>query len=105
MKTAVIKSGGKQYFVEEGKTVKVDKLSAEEGKKVTFKEVLLTTADKTTDVGAPLLKGATVEGEVVSQARYPKITGVKMKAKKRYKKYFGHKQHYTEVKITKIANK
>ncbi|MEX1112589.1 MAG: 50S ribosomal protein L21 [Candidatus Andersenbacteria bacterium] len=105
MKTAVIKSGGKQYLVEEGKTVKVDKLTAEEGKKITFEEVLLTVTDKTATVGVPLVKGATVEAEVVVQGRHLKVTGVKMKAKKRHKKYFGHKQHYTEVKITKIAIK
>jgi large subunit ribosomal protein L21 len=105
MKTAVIKTGGKQYVVQEGELVKVDRLHAEEGKTVTFDEVLLAATDKTTAIGTPLVKGATVRAEVVSHARHPKVVGVKMKAKKRYRRYFGHKQPYTEVKITKIATK
>ena len=102
MNKAVLKTGGKQYLVTEGEVIKVEKLLEEAGKKVKFSEVLLTSDDKNTVVGTPFVKGATVEGEVVTHARHNKIFGVKMKAKKRNKKLFGHKQHYTEVKITSI---
>lgn len=105
MKTAVIKTGGKQYLVEEGDKVKVEKLPVAEGKKTTFKEVLLTATDKTTKIGTPLVKGATVEAKVVKHGRLKKVFGVKMKAKKRSRKLFGHKQHYTEIAITSIKTR
>ena len=103
MKHAVIKTGGKQYLVAEGSKIKVEKLPAEEGKKITFSEVLMTVTDKTLSLGNPLINRAKVEAKVLRQARHPKVVGVKMKAKKRLKKYFGHKQPFTEVEITKIA--
>lgn len=105
MSLAIIQSGGKQYVVTEGAKVKVDKMPAEEGSKVVFSEVLLTNNGSATAVGTPLVKGAKVEGKVLRQARYPKIFGAKVKGKKRYKKYFGHKQAYTEVEIAKITAK
>lgn len=102
MKSAVIKTGGKQYLVEEGTTLKIEKITAPEGKSTTFDQVLLTATDKTTKLGNPLVKGAQVQAQIVRHGRAPKVTGVKMKAKKRHKKYFGHKQHFTEIKVTKI---
>lgn len=83
----------------------MDKLEAEEGKKVSFKEVLLVEDDGQVNLGMPTVKGAAVEGKVLKQARHDKVTGVKFKAKKRYMRYFGHKQHYTEVEITAIKTK
>ena len=103
MSHAVIQSGSKQYLVTDGAKIRVEKLPAEEGKKVTFKEVLLTEEKGKVVVGTPLVKGVVVEGTVVKQARHPKVTGVKMKAKKRNRKLYGHKQPYTEVEITKIG--
>lgn len=105
MKRAVFQNGSHQYLVEEGQTVKIEKINAEEGKKVTFDQVLLAATDKTTKVGQPLLEGAKVEAEVLEQARHAKVTGVKMKSKKRNRRYFGHKQPYTAVKITKITTR
>jgi large subunit ribosomal protein L21 len=105
MKTAVIQTGGKQYLIQEGNLVKVEKIAKKEGEKITFDKVLLTSIGKTTKVGDPLVKGAKVEAEITKQARHKKVIGVKMKSKKRNKKYFGHKQPYTEVKITKITTK
>lgn len=102
MKSAVIKTGGKQYFVKEGDKVKVEKLPVAAGKKTNFPEVLLTSTDKITKVGAPLVPGAVVAAKVLKHGRHKKVTGVKMKAKKRYRRLFGHKQHFTEVEITKI---
>ena len=101
--TAVIRTGGKQYLVQEGNKVKVDRLKEPEGAKVTFSDVLLIATEKTTKVGNPVVKNTKVEAEVIAHARYPKVIGVKMKAKKRNHKYFGHKQHYTEVEIKKIT--
>lgn len=105
MKTAVIKTGGKQYLVQEGDIIKIEKLPIKAGNKTTFKEVLLSATDKTAKIGTPLVKGAAVEGKVIAQARHKKIMGVKMKAKKRNRHLFGHKQHYTEVEITSIKTK
>lgn len=102
MTHAVIKTGGKQYLVHEGDVIKVEKLEVEAGKPVTFEEVLLVANDKDVTVGTPLIVGAKVKGEIVKHARHDKVTGVKMKAKKRQRKLFGHKQHYTAVKITGI---
>lgn len=105
MNHAVIQTGGKQYFVKEGERVRVPRLKDDEGKKVNFADVLLTFDGTHTAVGRPLVKGAHVEGTVLTQGRTPKVAGVKMAAKKRRKKYFTHRQHFTEVKITKISAK
>ncbi len=105
MKLAVIKTGSKQYLVEEGTKVKVEKLPNEEGKAITFSDVLLTATDKTMSLGDPAITSAKVEGKVLRHGRREKVFGVKMKAKKRERKYFGHKQWFTEVEITKIATK
>lgn len=105
MKSAVIKTGGKQYLVSEGSKVKVEKLPTAEGKAVTFSDVLLTVTDKTMSLGNPAVKSAKVEGKVLRHGRREKVFGVKMKAKKRERKYFGHKQWFTEVEITKIVTK
>lgn len=105
MKQAIIRTGNKQYIVAEGDRVKVDKITSEVDTKVTFSDVLLTATDKTVTVGTPVVEKATVEAKVISQARHKKVVGVKMKSKKRNRKYFGHKQPYTEVEITGIKTK
>jgi len=100
---AIIKTGGKQYKVAEGDKIKVEKLEGEAGAKITFEEVLFVGDEKDAKIGAPFIKGAKVEGKIVSQGRHKKVWGIKHKAKKRYKVKFGHKQLFTEVEITKIA--
>ncbi len=102
MSLAVIKTGGKQYIVEPGKKIKVEKLEAEEGKEVIFDQVLLTSDVKKLLVGTPLVEGAKVTGKVLKQGRADKIVVFKYKPKKRYKKKQGHRQSFTEVEITKI---
>lgn len=104
-KTAVFQNGGKQYLVQEGDVVLLEKFNGEAGKAVTFDEVLLTATDKTVKLGEPLISGAKVEAKVLDHGRHEKVFGAKVKAKKRNKRYFGHKQHYTKVEITKIASK
>src|SRR3989344_9008835 len=99
---AVIKTGGKQYLVEPGKKLKIEKLDVAEGGKVVFDEVLLVFDDKKTDVGTPLVKSAKVEAKVLKQGRAKKVIVFRYHSKTRYRKKKGHRQHFTEVEITKI---
>lgn len=105
MTHAVIQSGGKQYLVTDGDVIRVEKLLDPAGDTVRFDEVLMVASDGEVALGAPMLKGVSVEGKVLRHARHPKVFGVKMKPKKRMRKYFGHKQHFTEIEITKISSK
>jgi large subunit ribosomal protein L21 len=102
---AVIKSGGKQYKVKQGDTIRVEKLEVEKDKTFDFNEVLLVSDEKGEDVkiGTPIVSGAKVTAKVLDQARAKKIDVIKYKRKVRYRKKFGHKQHYTEVLIEKIT--
>jgi len=100
---AIIKTGGKQYKIEEGDKIKVEKLDGEAGDKITFDEVLLVGDDKKVSVGTPTVDKSTVEGKILGQDRHKKVWGIKHKAKKRYKKKYGHRQAYTEVEIMKIG--
>ena len=100
---AVIKTGGKQYKIEEGDKVKIEKLEGKIGDKVEFAEVLLLGDDNEVRIGAPTIKGAKVEGKILRTEKGDKVVGVKFKAKKRYKVKFGHRQFFTEVEIIKIA--
>ena len=99
---AIIESCGKQYKVTEGDVVFFEKLDVEEGKKVTFDNVVLVSDDKKVEVGAPYVKGVKVEGKVVSHGKGKKILVYKYKAKKNYRRTQGHRQPYTKVEITKI---
>ena len=99
---AIIESCGKQYKVAEGDVVFFEKLEAEEGKKVTFDNVVLVSDDKKVEVGAPYVKGVKVEGKVVAHGKGKKILVYKYKAKKNYRRTQGHRQPYTKVEITKI---
>ena len=99
---AIIESCGRQYKVAEGDVVFFEKLDVEEGKKVTFDNVVLVSDDKKVEVGAPYVKGVKVEGKVVSHGKGKKILVYKYKAKKNYRRTQGHRQPYTKVEITKI---
>lgn len=103
---SVIQTGGKQYMVAAGDTIKIEKLSGEHqvGDKITFGEVLLSDNGKdATTIGAPFIEGAKVEGEIVKIARAPKVVVIKYKAKSNYFKKRGHRQPFFEIKITKVA--
>ncbi len=102
---AIIKTGGKQYKVAVGDKIKVEKLEGDEGQKITFPEVLFLGDEKESQIGKPLLKNVEVEGKIIKTAKGKKVTGIKFKAKKRYKVKFGHRQTMTEVEITKIKEK
>ena len=99
---AIIESCGKQYKVTEGDVVFFEKLDAEEGKKVTFENIVLVSNDGKVQVGSPYVKGVKVEGKVVSHGKAKKIIVFKMKAKKNYRRKQGHRQPYTKVEITSI---
>lgn len=99
---AVIKTGGKQYLVEPGQKIKIEKIDAEEGKEIIFKEVLLLEKNKKTEIGTPLVKGAKIIGKVLQQGRAKKVIVFKYKSKTRYKVKKGHRQSFTEVEIKKI---
>jgi len=102
---AVIKTGGKQYKVAEGDVIKVEKIDVEAGKTIDFNDVLLVgEADGTNlNIGAPLVPGAKVTATVIAQGRDKKIDVIKYKRKVRYRKKYGHRQAYTQVKIQKIT--
>ena len=99
---AVIKSGGKQHKVSEGEEILLEKISVEEGKNVEFSEVLAVNKDGKLEVGQPLLEGAIVTGKVVNHLKSKKITVIKMKRRKNYRKKQGHRQNLTKVKIESI---
>ncbi|MBO4410816.1 MAG: 50S ribosomal protein L21 [Lachnospiraceae bacterium] len=98
---AIIATGGKQYKVEEGDIIRVEKLEAEEGKEYTFEEVLAVN-DGTLKVGTPCVEGATVTASVIGNGRAKKVIVYKYKRKSGYHKKNGHRQAYTAVKIEKI---
>ncbi|MFI5176077.1 MAG: 50S ribosomal protein L21 [Terriglobia bacterium] len=100
---AVICSGGKQYRVQPGETIRVDKLDVEVGQNVKFDEVLAVKTETDFKVGTPVVAGASVSGTVVDHGRADKIIVFKFKRKKQYKKKTGHRQDFTAVKIADIA--
>lgn len=98
---AVIETGGKQYYVEEGTELYIEKLDVESGKEVTFDKVLMLNGI----AGRPYLNNVTVTGEVVKHGKSKKIKVFKYNQKKNYHKTQGHRQPYTKVVIKKIVEK
>lgn len=99
---AVIQTGGKQFRVEEGNNILVEKLEAEQGNEVVLDKVLLIADGDKTTVGRPVVEGAKVVAEVIRQMRAPKVIIFKKRSKKGYKKTQGHRQYLTELKIKSI---
>ena len=99
---AVIKSGGKQHRVTVGETLKVELLKAEAGASITVEEVLMVVNGSEIKIGEPVVAGANVVAEVVSHGRGKKVRIVKHRRRKHYHKEQGHRQWYTELKITAI---
>lgn len=100
---AVIKTGGKQYRIAEGTTLKVEKLDIAAGENVEITDVLLIANGEELKVGAPVIEGAKVTAEVVAHGRGPKIKIIKFKRRKHHRKQMGHRQWFTELKISSIA--
>jgi large subunit ribosomal protein L21 len=101
MATAVIRTGAKQYRVAAGEVIRIDKLVGNPGDEVIFSEVLAICED-TIKLGKPLLGGASVKGQIVSQDLGEKLIVFKFKRRKRYRRKNGHRQKYTSVRITGI---
>ncbi|MDB5083988.1 MAG: ribosomal protein [Bacilli bacterium] len=99
---AIVETGGKQYKVQQGDVLYIEKLEAEEGASVNFDKVLIISKDDGVVVGSPLIQGASVSAKVVSHGKAKKIIVFKYKAKKNYHKKQGHRQPYTKVEIEKI---
>lgn len=100
---AIIETGGKQYKVQEGDVIFIEKLEAAEGESVTFDKVLALNADDSFKVGAPYVEGATVTADVIKNGKGRKLHIIRYKPKKNSKKKVGHRQPYTKVQISKIA--
>ena len=100
---AVIVSGGKQHRVREGELIKLEKIEAETGGTVEFDKVLLVADGDDVKVGAPVVEGAKVVAEVVAHGRHKKISIIKFRRRKHHMKQMGHRQWFTEVKITGIS--
>lgn len=103
MKYAIVEHSGKQYLAEEGGRIEVDRLPLEAGKPVEFKEVLLVTDGKVTEVGSPYVSGATVKGKVLEHDKAKKITVFKYKPKQRYRRTRGHRQNFTRISIEAVG--
>jgi len=99
---AVIASGGKQHRVEEGEYLRLEKIEVATGESLTFDQVLMVVNGDDIKIGAPLVEGATVTAEVLEHGRADKVNIVKFKRRKHHRKQMGHRQWYTEVKITGI---
>jgi len=100
---AVIETGGKQYRVSEGQSIKVEKLNADEGSSVDLDKVLLVANGDDIKVGAPYVSGGKVTATVKSQGRGEKVRIVKFRRRKHHQKEQGHRQYYTELEITGIS--
>ncbi|NLN86345.1 MAG: 50S ribosomal protein L21 [Syntrophomonadaceae bacterium] len=99
---AVIQTGGKQYKVNEGDILKVEKLAGEAGDKLTLDQILILSDGNGLKIGSPLVSGATVTVEVIEQGRGKKITVYKYKRRKNYRRKQGHRQAFTKIKVEKI---
>ncbi len=99
---AVVKTGGKQYRVAEGEVLRVEKLAGESGEEITLDRVLLVKNDAGVTVGRPFLDGASVKAQILRQDRARKIVVFHKKRRQGYKKKVGHRQPFTELKITAI---
>jgi large subunit ribosomal protein L21 len=100
---AVIKTGGKQYRVADGQTIKVESLEGEVGAQLTLDQVLSVSDGVQVKIGTPLVEGAVVKATVVSQGRHPKVRIFKMRRRKHFQRRAGHRQNFTELRIDSIG--
>ena len=100
---AVIKTGGKQYRVKVGDILKLEELTAEVGSSYDFMEVLMLTDGETVTCGTPFIAKAVVQAEILEHARHKKIKIIKFRRRKHHMKQMGHRQYYSQVKITAIS--
>ena len=102
---AVLSAGGKQYKVSQGDLIEVEKLESNTGDTVTLDQVLMIGEGENIEVGSPYVSGCKVTGEVVEQGKGPKIIVFKKKRRKNYRRKNGHRQLFTQLKITEITKK
>ena len=100
---AVIKTGGKQHKVAEGEILKVEKLKASEGEPVDITDMLLIEKDGEVTLGSPFIEGAKVTAKILRHGKEDKVTIIKMKRRKDYRKKQGHRQNYSEIQIEQIS--
>ena len=100
---AVIKTGGKQHKVAEGEILKVEKLKASEGEPIDITDVLLIEKDGEVTIGSPFIEGAKVTAKILRHGKEDKVTIIKMKRRKDYRKKQGHRQNYSEIQIEQIS--
>lgn len=100
---AVVESGGKQHRVIEGETLKVEKIDIATGETLTFDQVMMVGEGDSVKIGAPYVDGSKVTAEIISHGRHKKVTIVKFRRRKHHRKQMGHRQWYTEIKITGIS--
>ena len=103
MDYAIFQTGGKQYRVKQGDTIRVESIPGDEGDAIEFDEVLMLSRDGNVSVGAPTVEGARVTTEVVGKGRGKKIIVFKYKAKTRYRRKNGHRQNYTDLRVIGIS--
>ena len=99
---AVVRSGGKQYRVSPGGSFRVERLTGEVGSTITLADVLMIGSDDAVRIGAPTLAGAQVVGTIVAQDRAAKVMTFKQKRRKGYRRKYGHRQDYTEIRVESI---
>lgn len=104
MSYAVIRTGGKQYRVTPGDLIRVEKIAGDQGSTVEFTEVLMTADESAVRIGTPLLAEARVTGQVVQHGKAKKILVFKKKRRKNYRRHRGHRQEFTEVRVTGIES-
>jgi large subunit ribosomal protein L21 len=101
---AIVDSGGKQYKVQEGEILRVEKLAGEVGDDVSFDKILMFSDGENVNIGTPLLEDVAVSGHIVEQGKAKKIIVFKYKRRKRYRRKQGHRQQFTAIKIDSIKN-
>ncbi len=102
MTYAIFRAAGKQFRAEKGVTLKVPKLEGEPGSKVTFESVLLASDGEKVEAGAPMVKGAKVSAQIVRHGKGEKVVVFKFKRRSNYRRKTGHRQDFTEIKITDV---
>ena len=105
MSFAIIETGGKQYKVSASNILEIEKLDAEKGKTIKFKNVLLLNDDKNTEVGSPIIDGAVVEAELLSNVKDRTVLIFHKRRRKHSRKKNGHRQRHSKIQITKILSK
>tara|TARA_R110002096_G_scaffold16898_3_gene57738 strand:- start:617 stop:931 length:315 start_codon:yes stop_codon:yes gene_type:complete len=100
---AVIQTGGKQYRVEPGQTLSVEKLPGENGDPVQFEDVLLVSDEDKLNIGRPMVKGASVKAEIIEQGKDQKVIVFKLQRRQNYRRRYGHRQLYTSIKINEVV--